>query len=132
MVGVLGLDGVRAAASLEGPLDGAAFRTCLDAVVGPALQPGDILIMDNLSVHKVRGVRETVEARGAQLVYLPPYSPDYSPIEPCWSKVKGGLRTAKARTPEALEAALDQAIAHVSPGDAQGWFQHCGYSPRPT
>jgi transposase len=84
--------------------------------------------MDNLSVHKVSGIRETIEAVGARLLYLPPYSPDYSPIESCWSKLKAILRKAKARTREALDEALTQAIEHITRSDAKGWFELCGYA----
>jgi transposase len=83
--------------------------------------------MDNLSAHKVAGVREAVEARGAQLIYLPPYSPDFNPIERCWSKLKTALRAAKARTREALDEAITLALATVTESDARGWFKHCGY-----
>ena len=80
--------------------------------------------MDNLSSHKVKGISEAIERRGARLLFLPPYSPDFSPIEPCWSKVKTFLRKAKARTVDALNEAIDQ----VTSSDAKGWFRHCGYS----
>jgi transposase len=85
-------------------------------------------VMDNLGAHKVSGVREAIEGRGAKLSYLPPYSPDLSPIEQCWSKIKSVLRKAAARTREALEAAFKQAISMVSESDALAWFAHCGYS----
>src|SRR5207253_4716703 len=97
-------------------------------VLVPTLQPDDLVIMDNLSAHKVGGIEEAIEATGARLLYLPPYSPDYSPIENCWSKLKTHLRKAKARTREALDEALKQAIDLVSAADARGWFRHCGYA----
>lgn len=84
--------------------------------------------MDNMGTHKVRGIRDAIEARGAALVYLPPYSPDYSPIEPCWSKPKTGLRAIKARTRDALDEVLSKVIDTVTTRDAQGWFVHCGYT----
>lgn len=83
--------------------------------------------MDNLGAHKVKGVRKAIEAKGAKLIYLPPYSPDLNPIEKCWSKIKTYLRTVKARTKEALEAALKSALQLVTKEDAIGWFQSCGY-----
>ena len=84
--------------------------------------------MDNLSAHKVEGVRQQIEAAGARLLYLPPYSPDLNPIEPAWSKLKQLLRAAKARTSEALETAVAKALSAISPANAVAWFSHCGYS----
>ena len=81
-----------------------------------------------MPAHKVAGVRELIEARGAQLIYLPPYSPDLNPIEKCWSKIKTYLRAAKARTREALEKALREALLLITPEDAAGWFKSCGYA----
>jgi transposase len=83
--------------------------------------------MDNLRAHKAIGVQQALARRGARLLYLPPYSPDLAPIEPCWSKVKTALRTAKARTREALDTAIAAAMRTVSLADAYGWFKHCGY-----
>jgi len=84
--------------------------------------------MDNLSAHKVKGVKEAIEAVGASLLYLPPYSPDLNPIEKCWSKIKTYLRQAKARTREALEQALKEVLLLITKEDAEGWFRSCGYS----
>ena len=94
----------------------------------PRLRPGQVVIMDNLSVHKVAGVRERIEAVGARLLYLPPYSPDFHPIEQAWSKVKQILRSLKARTADALEAAVAEALAAITTENAIAWFSHCGYS----
>jgi transposase len=127
LLGALGLEGLTAAMTVAGACDGEVFRVFLDQVLGPRLRPGQVVAMDNLSVHKVPGVRPRIEARGAQLWYLPRYSPDLSPIEPCWSKVKTALRAAKARTHEALDDAVTAALAAVTPDDARGWFRHCGY-----
>jgi transposase len=113
---------------LEGSVDTEAFRLYLEQVLGPALQPGDIVVMDNLSVHKVAGLTELLASRGARLEYLPPYSPDLNPIEKCWSKIKTALRKAKARTLEALEEALKKAFASITESDARAWFNHCGYA----
>ena len=96
-------------------------------VLGPTLVPGDVVVLDNLPVHKVAGMAQLVEARGARLLFLPPYSPDFAPIEQAWSKLKTALRTAQARTREALEQALNQALAWITSQDAQNWFDHCGY-----
>jgi len=87
-----------------------------------------VVVMDNLGAHKVKGVREAVEGAGARLLYLPPYSPDLSPIEPCWSKVKQALRSAAARTAEALGDAVQRAFRTVTQSDLANWFRHCGYS----
>ena len=83
--------------------------------------------MDNLQAHKVRGIREAIEGRGAKLIYLPPYSPDLSPIEPCWSKIKTALRAVGARTRRALERAIKQVLLTITESDALAWFAHCGY-----
>ncbi len=94
----------------------------------PQLRSGDVVVMDNLAAHKVAGVRERIEQTGAKLCYLPPYSPDFNPIEPCWSKVKQLLRAAKARSVSTLEQALTDALATVTPHNIQAFFRHCGYS----
>ena len=96
-------------------------------VLGPTLTGDDVVVMDNLPAHQVAGIAAAIQRRGAELVYLPPYSPDLSPIENCWSKVKTYLRKARARSQEDLESALAQAVATVTGTDAQGWFRHCGY-----
>ena len=115
--------------SFEGPMDGVVFRVFVEQVLGPTLSAGDVVVMDNLAAHKVSGIKETIESFGAQLVYLPPYSPDFSPIEPCWSKIKTFLRAKAARSREALDQALTEALKTVIPQDALGWFTHCGYCP---
>jgi len=128
LIAALGLDGLQAPWLLEGALNGEIFKLYLDQVLGPTLQPGDILIMDNLSSHKVEGAEELVAARGARLEYLSPYSPDYNPIERCWSKIKTSLRRAKARTYEALVQAIKEALATITEADIRAWFNFCGYS----
>ena len=110
------------------PTDGDIFLAYLEQVLCPRLRPGQVVIMDNLSAHKVEGVRQQIEAAGARLLYLPPYSPDLNPIEPAWSKLKQLLRAAKARTSEALETAVAEGLAAISPANAVAWFSHCGYS----
>jgi transposase len=97
-------------------------------VLRPTLRPGDLVIRDNLRAHKAAGICEAIALAGAQVLYLPPNSPDLSPIEPCWSKLKAALRTAKARTREALEHAITQALATITVVDAHSWFHHCGYA----
>ena len=119
--------GVLASMTVESPTDGDVFLAYVEQVLCPRLQPGHLVILDNLTAHKVPGVRALVEARGACLLYLPPYSPDFNPIEPCWGKIKQCLRALKARTLERLEEALTEALASISPLNALAWFPHCGY-----
>jgi transposase len=130
MIAALSLHGVDAVMTIDGATDAEVFRAYVEHVLGPTLVPGDIVIMDNLRAHKVAGIRERIEACGAQLVYLPPYSPDLSPIEPCWSKLKTLLRAAQARTRDAIDAAIEHVLAAVTLSDARGWFRHCGYALR--
>jgi transposase len=127
MVGALGLVGVVAAMMVEGFVDGAAFLAFVQEVLVPQLRPGQVVVLDNLKAHKAAGVREAIEAMGARLLYLPPYSPDFSPIEECWSKIKTILRTKAARTLEHLWQAITEAFAAITSQDAQGWFTHAGY-----
>jgi transposase len=128
ILGALSCNGLDAVMTVEGATDTAVFRAYIEQVLVPTLVADDVVVMDNLSVHKVSGIREAIEATGARLIYLPPYSPDYSPIESCWSKLKAILRKAKARSREALDEALTQAIEHITQSDAKGWFNLCGYS----
>jgi transposase len=128
MLAALGSHGVEAVMTIDGATDAEVFRVYVEQVLRPTLHPGDIVIMDNLRAHKAAGIREAIEQTGARLQYLPPYSPDWSPIEPCWSKLKTALRTAKARTREALEHAIAQALATITVSDAHSWFHHCGYA----
>jgi len=113
--------------TVEAATDGDVFVAFLEQVLCPQLRPGDVVVLDNLGAHKVAGVRELITPTGAEWRYLPPYSPDCNPIEQCWSKIKQALRTAKARTVGALEAAVDQALASVTPQNIQACFRHCGY-----
>jgi transposase len=127
MLGALSLQGVVAAMTVAGFTDGEVFLAFLREVLLPQLRPGQLLIMDNLRAHKVTGVAAACAAAGVRLRYLPPYSPDFSPIEECWSKVKAILRATAARTLEALEQAITQALAVITSQDAHGWFAHAGY-----
>ena len=128
MLGAMSCAGLVATMTIPSPTDGDVFLAYVEQVLCPALKPGQAVVMDNLSAHKVRGVRERIEAAGAKLFYLPPYSPDFNPIEQGWSKIKQLLRTAKARTAPALEQAVAEAIAAVTPDNAAAWFAHCGYA----
>ena len=128
MSAMISFRGVEAPMVLEGAMDTLAFETYIQTQVCPTLTPGDIVVMDNLSAHKSHRVRELIEARGAQLEYLPPYSPDLNPIELCWSKVKTALRAAKAKTAEALLQAMRDGLLGVTLSDIQAWFKHDGYA----
>jgi transposase len=130
ILGALGVHGVHAVMTVDGATDTDVFRPYVKQVLSPTLRPGDIVVMDNLRAHKAVGVQQALARRGARLLYLPPYSPDLSPIEPRWSTAKTALRTAKARTREALDSAITRALATITDADAQGWFRHCGYALR--
>jgi transposase len=127
MLGALSCTGLEALMTVEGATDADVFRAYVREVLCPTLRAGDLVVADNLSAHKAAGVQEAIAATGARLLYLPPYSPDLNPIEHCWSKLKTFLRAAKARTREALDAALTRALATVTESDARAWFAHCGY-----
>lgn len=128
MLASLTLSGITAPMTINGAVDGAVFKIYVEEILAPTLEPGDIVIMDNLPAHKVKGVKELIQAKGARLIYLPPYSPDLNPIEKCWSKIKTYLRRAKARTRAELEKALAEALLLVNSKDAEGWFKSCSYA----
>ena len=127
MLAAVGAEGPRAPFLLEGAIDAIAFRTYVKEVLVAELQPGDWVIMDNLSSHKDQAAREAIEAVGAFVLDLPPYSPDFNPIEKMWSKIKALLRQAKARYFTDLAQAMAEALERVTESDIQGWFQSCGY-----
>lgn len=127
LVASLSLAGLGEAMTLEGALDGDAFVAYLTVFLVPTLVAGQIVVMDNLSVHKDKRVRPLIEGAGCRLIYLPAYSPDLTPIEQAFSKIKDYLRRVGARTRAALAAAITAAIATVTAEDAEGWFTHCGY-----
>jgi transposase len=131
-LGAMNLRGMVAVMTIESATDGDIFLAYLEQVLCPQLKTNDVVILDNLSAHKVRGVRELIESRGATLLYLPPYSPDLNPIEKAWSKLKQLLRTAKARTAQALDQAIAQALKAITADNALAWFQHCGYRVQPS
>ena len=114
---------------IDGPMDGAAFLAYVEQVLVKDLTPGDIVIMDNLPAHKVAGVRRAIEAAGARLLYLPPYSPDFNPIEMAFSKLKAILRKAAARTVDALWAAIADALDAFTPSECANYFAAAGYDP---
>ena len=123
----LRLGGLTAPWLLDGPMDGEAFLVYVRRVLVPELTQGDIVIMDNLPAHKVAGVREAIEAAGARLLYLPPYSPDFNPIEMAFSKLKALLRKAAARTVDELWAAIAAILDAITPDECHNYFQASGY-----
>jgi transposase len=126
-LGALGMQGREALLTVDGATDGNVLRAFVTQVLGPTLEAGEVVVMDNLGAQKVAGIREAMEGCGARVVYLPPYSPDLSPLARCWSKLKTILRRVGARTREALEAAITQALEQITAADALAWFTHCGY-----
>jgi transposase len=111
----------------EGATDAAAFELYVEHFLAPSLNKGQVVVMDNLGAHRPKKIRELIEARGAELVFVPSYSPDLNPIEQAFSKLKNILRRLGARTHEALLEAMKEALSKVTPADAAGWFNHCGY-----
>jgi transposase len=128
ILGALGVQGVQAVMTVEGATDAEVFRTYGKQGLGPTLAPGDIVVLDNLSAHKATGVQQALARRQVRRLFLPPYSPDLSPMELCVSQLKTALRAAKARTRETLETAIRQALETVTAADAWNWFKHCGYA----
>jgi len=128
LVATLGWKEVTAPWIFEGSINSIAFEAYVRTQLLPTLRPGDILVMDNLSAHTGQTIRQLIEAQGVRVEFLPPYSPDFNPIELCWSKVKAALRTAKARTLDALLDAVATALRSISLTDIQNWFAHCGYA----
>lgn len=123
----MSIKGMGECLAVEGATTKAVFEAYLERVLAPSLRAGQVVVMDNLASHKGERVRELIESRGCELIYLPPYSPDLNPIEEAFSKIKGLLRKTAARTREALIEALGVAISTVSSTDALGFFEHCGY-----
>jgi len=128
MITDLSLRGLGEVLLTDGAANGELFEAYIEQIFTPTLSPGEIVIMDNSSIHKGKKVRELIEARECQLLFLPPYSPDFSPIEEAFSKVKTVLRGIGAHTREALYEALEYASTTITINDAKGWFRHCGYS----
>lgn len=130
LIAGLTLAGVQAPFMLEGAVDTLAFETYVEQVLAPSLRPGQVVVLDNLSVHKGERVRQTIEAKGCQVLFLPAYSPDLTPIEEAFSKLKAWLRQLGARTREALEEAIAEGLKQITGQDAHGWFWHSGYLPQ--
>jgi transposase len=121
------VEGMGPSLAVECATDREVFEAYVEKMLAPSLRPGQVVVMDNLSAHKGERVRALVEERGAELLYLPPYSPDLNPIEEAFAKIKNLLRKAEARTREALVEAMGQALSAVSAREARGFFEHCGY-----
>jgi transposase len=130
ILGAMSLSGMIATMTIEAATDRDIFLAYVEHVLCPVLPAGDVVVMDNLSSHKVDGVRRLIQHVGAELLYLPPYSPDLNPIEKAWAKLKQLLRAAKARTQEALQQAIAEALQLISADNARAWFKHCQYGPR--
>ena len=122
VIGALGADALRAAMSVPGAVDGDAYLVFTQHVLAPRLHPGNIVFMDKVPTHKIPAIADAITAVSARVHFLPPYSPDFSPIEQCWSKVKTFLRRVAARTQNALDAALSRALATITHEDIKGWF----------
>ena len=126
----LRLGGLTAPMVLDGPMNGVAFRAYVEQVLVPTLTPGDVVIIDNLPAHRVAGIHEAIEAAGATLLFLPPYSPDFNPIEQAFAKLKAFLRKVAARTRDALWGAIARAIELFTPTECANFFANSGYEPK--
>jgi transposase len=129
LIASLSMQGMGEAMLLDGAADAAAFEVYIEQVLAPSLHSGQVVILDNLSIHLGPRVKQAIEARGCRLLFLPTYSPDLSPIEEAFSKLKTVLRRVGARTREALQEAIATALDLITATDAHGWFTHCGYLP---
>jgi transposase len=128
MIGAIRLDGSTACMAIDGATDTEVFGAYVQKVLCPTLRPGDIVVMDNLSPHKSEPILALISQRGAQVLFLPAYSPDLNPIEKMWSKIKNTLRSLEARTQPSLIEAIGQALKRVTRQDAINWFASCGYN----
>jgi transposase len=128
LIAALGLHGVRCSTVVDGAVNRDIFEAFVEQVLAPALHPGDVVVLDNLSSHKSARARELIESRGAGLIFLPPYSPDLNPIEMVFAKLKQLMRSLACRTREALWNAMQSLIDQVTPSDAANCFRHCGYT----
>ena len=130
LLAAMSLDGMGQTMAVEGSTDQEVFDAYVEHVLAPTLETGQVVILDNLSAHKPARVRELIECRGCQLIYLPSYSPDFNPIEEAFAKIKNILRQAGARTKDALVEVLGEALSAISAQDARGYFEHAGYRTR--
>ncbi|MGB8510259.1 MAG: IS630 family transposase [Pyrinomonadaceae bacterium] len=127
IISAVSLDGAEATMTIEGAVDTATFDAYIEQVLRPTIRPDDVIVLDNLSAHRASRLELVAEQCGAQVLWLAPYSPDFSPIELMWSKIKTAVRAAKARTAGELNDALVAALQLVTKADCLGWFSHCGY-----
>jgi transposase len=127
LIASMSLHGMGESMCLEGATDALAFEVYIEHFLAPTLGEGQVVVMDNLGAHRPKRIRELIEARGADVVFVPSYSPDLNPIEQAFSKIKNILRKLGARTHEALLEAMEEALCKVTPADVAGWFGHCGY-----
>jgi transposase len=132
LIGTLSLSGIEAVMTVEGAVDTDVFNVYVEQVLRPTLKGGDVLVLDNLSAHHASRIGEVAAECGAEVIWLSPYSPDFSPIELMWSKIKTAMRAAKARTREELERAFKAALELITESDCLGWFTHCGYLVTPN
>lgn len=130
LIAALGIEGVRCSTVVDGAIDGDLFERFVEQVLAPQLREGDLVVLDNLSSHKRERTRQRIEAKGARLLFLPPYSPDLNPIEMIFAKVKQLLRSLACRTREELWTAMQQVLDKVTASDAANCFRHCGYTLR--
>jgi transposase len=128
LVAGLRCTGISAPCVFDGAINGARFRAYVEQVLAPTLRPGDIVLLDNLASHKIAGIREAIAAEGAELLYLPPYSPDLNPIEQAFAKCKAALRKAAERTRDALWQAIGRTLDRYSPAECRNFFNHAGYA----
>ena len=128
MISSIRLDGSTACMTIQGSTTSEIFRIYVEQVLVPALRPGDVVVLDNLSSHKDPDALALIRRAGVDVLFLPPYSPDFNPIEKMWSKLKEWLRSAKARTEDTLGASIAEGLLKITASDARGWFGSCGYS----
>lgn len=128
MIGAIGAENVKAALYGQWATNGDIFNTFVRDELAPSLKKGDVVLMDNVNFHKSESVRQYIEERGAKLMFLPPYSPDFSPIENMWSKIKSILRKLAPRTERQFKKAVSFAFGSITKNDIAGWYQHCGYN----
>ena len=127
LLGAIALSGLLALMTIPAATDGAVFLAFIQQVLVPELRPGQVVVFDNLAPHKQPAIRAAIEGAGCRVIFLPRYTPEWNPIEPCWSKMKEFLRARAARTRETLEAAVGDAMETVTAQDARGWFRYAGY-----
>jgi transposase len=132
MIGAMGMDGLRTLMAIEGPTTSEVFDAFVEHMLIPELNEDDVVVLDNVGAHKPGYIAAKIRAVGAHVLFLPPYSPELNPIEMCWSKMKGVLKTIGAVTRETLDFAIAEAMKQITSDDARAWFRHCGYAGQPA